>query len=102
MIGHMVYFTLNDNSPAKVRDMVAACERYLTGHPGEAFFAAGERVTAFSRDVNVQNWDVALHIVFKTVADHDAYQDAARHQQFIQENKANWKQVRVFDSVLAG
>ena len=102
MIGHMVYFTLADNSRAKTKELVSACEKYLSKQPGEVFFAAGERVTAFSRDVNVQNWDVALHIVFKTVADHDAYQDAARHQQFIQENKANWKQVRVFDSVLAG
>ena len=29
---------------------------------------------------------------------HDLYQDAPRHQQFIAENKPNWKQVRVFDS----
>lgn len=100
MIGHMVYFTLHDNSPAKVRDMVAACEKYLSDHPGSVFFAAGSRATAFTRDVNVQDWDVALHIVFKTAADHDVYQDAPRHQQFIAENKANWKLVRVFDSEL--
>jgi hypothetical protein len=101
MIGHMVYFTLHDNSPAKAREMVSACQKYLSGHPGEVFFAAGLRATAFSRDVNVQDWDVALHIVFQTKADHDAYQDAPRHLQFIEENKANWKQVRVFDSELA-
>jgi hypothetical protein len=98
MIGHMVYFTLHDNSPAKAREMVAACENYLSKHPGEAFFAAGVRATAFVRDVNVQDWDVSLHIVFETKADHDRYQDAPRHEQFIAENKANWKQVRVFDS----
>jgi Stress responsive A/B Barrel Domain len=98
MIGHMVYFTLHDNAPAKVREMVAACEKYLSKHPGEVFFAAGARATAFTREVNVLDWDVALHIVFRTTADHDAYQDASRHLQFIEENKANWKQVRVFDS----
>src|SRR5580704_1693134 len=98
MIGHMVYFTLHDNSPAKARDLVAACEKHLTNHPGEVFFAAGLRAAAFTRDVNVQDWDVGLHIVFKSIADHDAYQDAPRHQEFIGENKANWKQVRVFDS----
>lgn len=102
MIGHMVYFTLNDNSPAKARELVAACEKYLTGHPGERFFAAGVRATEFARDVNVIDWDVALHIVFQTKADHDRYQDAPRHEQFIAENKANWKQVRVFDSELPG
>jgi 2-hydroxychromene-2-carboxylate isomerase len=98
MIGHMVYFTLKDNSTAKAREMVTACETYLTGHPGEVFFAAGVRATDFARDVNVVDWDVALHIAFNTKADHDAYQHAPRHNQFIEENKANWKQVRVFDS----
>jgi hypothetical protein len=102
MIGHMVYFTLHDNSPAKARELVAACEKYLTNHPGAVFFAVGLRATAFTRDVNVQDWDVGLHIVFKTTADHDSYQDAPRHQQFIGENKANWKQVRVFDSEVGG
>jgi hypothetical protein len=98
MIGHMVYFTLYDNSSAKVREMVAACEKHLSNHPGAVSFAAGVRATAFTRDVNVLDWDVALHIVFATQADHDKYQDAPRHLQFIEENKANWKQVRVFDS----
>jgi hypothetical protein len=100
MIGHMVYFTLNDPAAGKTKELVAACKKYLTGHPGEVFFAAGIRAIEFNRDVNVQDWDVALHIVFQTKADHDRYQDAPRHEQFIAENKANWKQVRVFDSEL--
>ena len=45
-------------------------------------------------------FDVALHIVFKDMASHDKYQEAKRHQQFIDENKDNWKKVRVFDSVV--
>ena len=101
MIGHMVYFTLNDNSDAKVKELVGACEKYLSKHPGETFFAAGSRAKEFAREVNVQDWDVALHIVFRSKADHDRYQDAARHKQFIEENRANWKQVRVFDSQFA-
>jgi hypothetical protein len=102
MIGHMVYFTLNDSSPGKALELVAACRKYLSGHPGEAFFAAGTRAADFARDVNEVDWDVSLHIVFRTKADHDHYQDAPRHQQFIAENKANWQRVRVFDSELAG
>jgi hypothetical protein len=39
-----------------------------------------------------------LHVIFKTQADHDAYQVHARHIQFIEENKPNWKKVRVFDT----
>ena len=101
MIGHMVYFQLTDNSPAKVEELVAACDKYLSKHPGEVFYAAGPRAKEFSREVNDQDWDVALHIVFKSKADHYRYQDAERHQRFIAENRANWKKVRVFDSALA-
>jgi hypothetical protein len=102
MIGHMVYFTLNDNSPAKVQALVDACNKYLSKHPGEVFYAAGPRGKAFARDVNVQDWDVGLHLVFKTKADHDNYAVAPRHTKFIEENKPNWKTVRVFDSELSG
>jgi hypothetical protein len=39
-----------------------------------------------------------LHVVFENRAAHDAYQTAPRHLKFIEENKATWKKVRVFDS----
>jgi Stress responsive A/B Barrel Domain len=102
MIGHMVYFTLKENSPDKAKELVAACDKYLSKHPGEVYYSAGIRGKAFDREVNVKDWDVALHLVFKTKADHDKYAVAPRHEQFIDENKANWKQVRVFDSEIAG
>ena len=102
MIGHMVYFQLNDPSPEAAKKLVAACDQHLKGHPGEVFFAAGPRATAFDRPVNDRDWDVGLHIVFKSKADHDRYAVAPRHLQFIDENKAAWKKVRVFDSLLEG
>lgn len=102
MIGHMVYFQLNDNSPANVAKLVAACDKYLKGHPGEVFYAAGSLAKEFNRPVNDRDWDVALHIVFKSKADHDKYAIAPRHIQFIDENKAGWKKVRVFDSLIEG
>ena len=102
MIGHMVYFQLNDNSQAAVAKMVAACDKYLKGHPGEAFYAAGSLAKELNRPVNDRDWDVALHLVFKSKADLDKYADAPRHVQFIEENKAGWKKVRVFDSLIEG
>ena len=100
LLCHNVYFSLKDNSPAAADKLVAACKKYLSKHPGEVFFAAGTRAEDLNREVNDQGFDVALHIVFKTRADHDKYQDAARHKQFIDENRANWDSVRVFDSAL--
>ena len=99
-IGHMVFFQLKDNTPAEKQKLVAACQKYLKNHDGVVYFSAGAIAEEFKRDVNVQDWDVALHLVFKNKAAHDKYQDAKTHLQFIEENKANWKKVRVFDSEL--
>ena len=100
MLSHDVYFSLKDNSPDGKKKLVAACVKYLKGHEGEIFFAAGVLAEDLKREVNDTQFDVALHIVFKDLAAHDKYQDHKRHQQFIAENKDNWKKVRVFDSTV--
>jgi hypothetical protein len=97
MIAHNVFFSLKDNSPEAKQKLVAACKKYLSDHPGTVFFAAGT-VAEFDRPVNDRDFDVGLHLVFKDKDSHDKYQDAAKHKQFIAENNANWKKVRVFDS----
>jgi len=98
-LAHIVFFALHEPTPANRRKLVAACHRYLTGHSGEVSFSVGT-VADLARDVNDRDFDVALHIVFQSRAAHDAYQTAARHLKFINENKADWKKVRVFDSNL--
>ena len=100
MLAHMVYFSLKDNSAANKQKLVEACKKHLTNHPGEVFFAAGTRAEDLEREVNDRDFDVALHIVFQDKAAHDKYQDDKRHKAFIEENKDNWKKVRVFDSVV--
>lgn len=99
-IAHMVYFSLKDNSAEAKAKLIAACKKHLSKHPGEVFFGAGTLAEEFNRPVNDRDFDVALHIVFQDKKAHDQYQDAPRHQQFIDENKANWKKVRVFDSAV--
>ncbi|MGD0899572.1 MAG: Dabb family protein, partial [Thermoguttaceae bacterium] len=98
MLAHNVFFSLNDNSDAAKQKLVAACKKYLSGHPGTVFFAAGTLARDLDRPVNDRDFDVGLHVVFKTKADHDRYQQAPAHLKFIEENKAGWKKVRVFDS----
>jgi hypothetical protein len=98
LVAHNVYFTLNDGSPEAVQKMVAACHKYLAGHEGTVFYAAGPLAADFDRPVNDRDWHVGLHVVFKDKAAHDKYQGHERHLKFIEENKASWKQVRVFDS----
>lgn len=102
LLAHNVYFTLYDNSDAAVDALVSACHRYLKDHPGVVFFAAGKVAMNLARPVNDRMFQVALHVVFANQEAHDAYQTAPDHLKFIEENKAGWKQVRVFDSFVTG
>jgi len=101
MIAHNVFFSLKESSPENISHLVAACHQYLSGHDGTAFYSAGSRCEDLQRPVNDGDFDVSLHVIFETREAHDAYQVADRHTQFIEENKENWKQVRVFDSVVS-
>jgi hypothetical protein len=97
-LAHIVYFTLKESSPAAVEALVAACDKYLDGHPGILYYSAGSLVPDLTREVNQRDWDVALHVVFDSRASHDIYQTAPRHLQFIEENKPTWAKVRVYDA----
>jgi Stress responsive A/B Barrel Domain len=98
MIGHMVFFKLKERTPEAKAKLVAACDKYLEEHDGVAYYSAGVIGDDFKREVNDRDWDVALHLVFKDKAAHDKYQDHPMHLKFIEENKATWDKVRVFDS----
>jgi hypothetical protein len=97
-LAHMVYFKLKDGSDAARQKLVAACKKYLTDHEGTVYFSAGILAEEFKRDVNDQDFDVALNLVFESKAAHDKYQVHPRHNQFIEENRETWAKVRVFDS----
>ena len=97
---HVVYFSLVEPTEANRLALVAACNKYLKDHPGVEFFTAGVLEPELDRPVNDLDFDVTLVSVFATRADHDAYQVAPLHLQFIAENKPNWAKVRVFDSLV--
>jgi Stress responsive A/B Barrel Domain len=97
-LAHNVFFTLHDSSDVAKAKLVQACKKYLTGHPGTLLFACGTLAKDLARPVNDRDFDVGLHIIFETQAAHDAYQEAPRHEKFIEENRGTWMKVRVFDS----
>lgn len=96
MLAHNVFFTLKDNSAAAREKLLADCRKYLSSHPGTTFFGCGQ-VADLERSVNVRDWDVGLHVMFETREAHDRYQVDPRHLEFIEANKDNWTEVRVFD-----
>jgi succinylarginine dihydrolase len=99
-LSHMVYFTLHDASPAKIQELIAASHKYLAGHEGVVYFSVGTLNRDLARPVNDHGFEVTLNVVFESREAHDVYQKEPRHLQFIDEQKANWKQVRIFDSDL--
>lgn len=102
MLSHDVYFTLRDSSPHAIEALLSSCHANLRDHAGVLFFSAGVLEAGLERPVNDQRFHVALHVIFRDRAAHDVYQEVPEHLAFIEENKANWEQVRVFDSAVSG
>lgn len=99
-VSHQVFFTLNDNSLYARQQLIRDAYAHLRSHKGIVYFSSGERAVSMFRPVNDTNFDVSLHIVFDSLASFDAYQTSQKHLDFIQRNESNWKQVRVFDSLI--
>ena len=101
MLAHNVFFKLKDSSDEAIKKLCDSGREFLSGHPGEAFFAIGTLNKELDREVNDKEFDVALHVIFETKEAQDVYQTADRHLKFIELNKDNWASVRVFDSDVA-
>jgi len=97
-VAHIVFFDLNDDSTEARQKLVASAKKHLSGHDGTVYFSVGVIGEGFDRPVNDHDFSVALHIIFENKAAHDVYQTHQRHLSYIEENKASWKRVRVFDS----
>jgi len=99
-LAHLVYFTLKDPTPESCENLIAACRKYLTDHPGTIHFGVGPRAEAYARPINDIQFDIALVLLFANQADHDRYQESQRHQQFLSEQLDHCAQVRVFDALI--
>jgi hypothetical protein len=95
---HSVLFVLKDKSPQARQELIAACKRYLSGHAGIVFFAAGELAADIDWSVSDRDFDVLLHIVFRDRASHDAYQDSPEHATFLEKYGENWQRIRAIDA----
>jgi hypothetical protein len=101
-LAHMVFFALKDRSNESREKFLASCEKYLAEHEGTVYFSVG--TIAEDKDVeepvSVKDFDVALHVVFENKAAKVKYLSSERHKQFVDENRASFAGVRVFDSFL--
>jgi hypothetical protein len=101
-LAHMVFFTLKENSAASRERFVASCHKHLSGHDGVVFFAVGTIAEdVVEPEVSVRDFDVSLHLVFDSKDAEAKYLKDPRHVKFVEENKALFGKVRVFDSYVA-
>ncbi len=99
-LAHIVFFTLAEPNDANRAKLIEGCKKHLDNHHGVTHFTVGVNAPEYDREVNDRDYDVALHLVFATANDQDAYQSHPRHVEFVNQCKPLWKKVRVFDSTL--
>jgi len=99
-LAHSVFITLKDSSDKIIDALIEDCYKYLKDNPGIIYFSAGSLVSEHNREVNIKDFHVGLHVVFEDKSYHDKYQKEEKHIIFINRNKDNWAQVRVFDTYI--
>lgn len=100
MLSHNAYFTVQklpaEKKAERVAALVHACKEHLSGHPGTVWFMAGTRAGELQTGISDVEFDVALHLVFKSKVAFEAYKTSERRQKFIQEHQVLWEAVRAF------
>ncbi|HEY3328937.1 MAG TPA: Dabb family protein [Capsulimonadaceae bacterium] len=96
---HNVYFWAADASAAA--KIAEGCAKHLAGIPGVLRLNLG-KPAGTDRAVVDNSYGVALLVEFADRAAHDVYQDHADHHAFIDECKAYWTKVQVYDSLPFG
>ena len=96
---HSVFFTLSDSSEEKIQQLVDDAYKYLTTGEGVVSLHAGPRIADLDREVNDDQFHVALIVIFESREAHDVYQELPDHLTFIERNKGNWAGIRVFDAM---
>ncbi len=98
MLIHAVYFWLRpDLTEAQRADFRRGVES-LTAISHVAQVHVGAPAAVPARPVVDRTFDVALVVVCRDVAAHDAYQADPIHQAFVARFKSYWSRIQIYDS----
>ena len=97
MFSHIVIFWTDPANPNAADQLVAGVERYLRPIPLARHLHCGRMATSARAEVVDQSYQVALNYVFESKADQDAYQVHPLHLDFVENCKALWQRVVVYD-----
>ncbi|HEY1764121.1 MAG TPA: Dabb family protein [Opitutaceae bacterium] len=98
MLIHSVYFWLKPGTSDADRAHFRAEVEKLAPIRAIQSIHVGAPASIAERDVTDRSFDIALTIVFKDAAAHDAYQVDPAHLAFVEGNRAAWSRVLVYDS----
>jgi len=98
MLVHSVYFWLEPGLSAAERAAFRAEVGKLAAVKTIGRIYIGGPASVPERSVTDRSFDVALTIVFRDAAAHDAYQADPVHLAFVERNRRAWIRVQVYDS----
>ena len=96
MLSHVVLFWLKPELTAEQRAAFMSKVRTLATIPGVVKCHIGEPA-ATDRPVIDRTYSVGLNLIFPDMAAHDAYQVHPTHLAFVEQCKASWSRVLIYD-----
>ena len=99
---HQVYFWLDPELDEAARADFVAGMRGLAAAPTVRRVTVGTAAATPARDVTDNTFDYFLTLHFDDAAGHDAYQVSEVHQAFVATHETKFREVRVYDGVVAG
>jgi hypothetical protein len=98
MLVHSVYFWLKPGLTPAERDHFRSEVRKLSAVRTVDKIYVGAPASLAERSVTDRSFDIALTLVFRDGAAHDAYQVDPVHLAFVEGNKESWTKVLIYDS----
>lgn len=95
MIVHQVFFWLK-NSNNDLQAVMEGCKSIGKLKSADSY-QVGVPASTTKREVIDDSYHIALTVNFKSIADHDIYQEDPIHLDFIAEHKDKWEKVRIYD-----
>lgn len=98
MLVHTVYFWLKPELTARQRTKFRKGVESLGGIKAVSKLYVGTPAKTEKRPIIDDSYSVALTVLCKNVAAHDAYQVDPIHLKFIKECKTFWNRVQIYDA----
>ena len=101
MLQHNVYFWLKkDLTESEKKNFENGLKKFLSDIREIEHYSIGVPGATPDRDVVDKSFSYSIFVSFKSLADHNIYQEHEAHHKFINDLSSVWTKVLVFDSAL--